>query len=370
MGLLLVQIEEIFHPLEVIGDIIAVLIKNLNAGDLSLTIGLELQSEHVIVCIRDGIFRKIKAVLLEAVGHSAQTLAGAGTGLNGLVQSGALELLFVEFSYKLINRFAVCSKAGGILVGVEIIDLGIILGRPYLHLGRPHLTGQLIRDESIQRNIIVALGFIVLCPYGYFAVAEKQIVVIIIELFEHQFLDQQLLLVLARQGHFRIGIVTLYGNESIGGTFDRAVLIVDFLHFNIELLKTAIFIVELRQLAFVLIDGGLGGLSLGALAAAFAAALAALAGVRQNDLVRVGQGTGGVAAVAAGCRHRRKRSAWKVPWLRSAGRQLLFCIVSCYNTSCNVFQGVPSALSRFMVSYKKSVVKHSMGTFGNATKSH
>jgi hypothetical protein len=40
------------------------------------------------------------------------------------------------------------------------------------------------------------------------------------------------------------------------------------------------------------------------------------------------------------------------------------------NTSCNVFQGVPSALSGFMVSYKKSVVKHSMGTFGNATKSH
>ena len=78
-------------------------------------------------------------------------------------------------------------------------------------------------------------------------------------------LDQLLLLVLARQDRFCIGIVTLYGNESIGGTFDRAVLIVDFLHFNIELLKTAIFIVELRQLAFVLIDGGLGGLRLGAL---------------------------------------------------------------------------------------------------------
>jgi hypothetical protein len=40
------------------------------------------------------------------------------------------------------------------------------------------------------------------------------------------------------------------------------------------------------------------------------------------------------------------------------------------NTSCNVFQGVPSVLSGFMVSYQKSVVKHSMGTFGNATKSY
>lgn len=120
------HLEEIVHPLEVVGDILAGII--LNAGDVSLIIGLN--GELVAVCIREGIVPKVSAVLLEAVGHFAPILAGAGTGLNGLVQSGALELLFVEFSYKLINRFAVCSKAGGILVGVEIIDLGIILGRP------------------------------------------------------------------------------------------------------------------------------------------------------------------------------------------------------------------------------------------------
>ena len=116
MGLLPVHVEDIVHPLEVVGDILAGII--LNAGDVSLIIGLN--GEHVTLCIRDGIGTKVNAVLLEAVGHFAQTLAGAGTGLNGLVQSGAIELLFVELSYKLINWFAVCSKAGSILGGVGI----------------------------------------------------------------------------------------------------------------------------------------------------------------------------------------------------------------------------------------------------------
>ena len=109
-------------------------------------------------------------------------------------------------------------------------------------------------------------------------------------------------MVLARQGHFHIGIVTLCGNALIAGLFDRAVLIIlNHLCFKIELRSTGVLIVELCQLAAAHIrNRGLGGFRLGALAAAFAAAFAAIAGVRQNDLVRVGQSAGGVAAVAAG----------------------------------------------------------------------
>ena len=110
MGLLLVHHVEIVRPLEVIEDILAGLIKNLNAGDVSITIFLGLQSEHVAACIREGLVHKVKAVLLEAGGDFAQTLAGAGTGLNGLVQGGFKELLCAE-AFKLINRVAIRSIA-------------------------------------------------------------------------------------------------------------------------------------------------------------------------------------------------------------------------------------------------------------------
>ena len=150
------HLEEIGQPLEVVGDLIAGLIINLNAGGTVL-----FQSEYVTLCIGEAAGIVIKAIGLGAGGQRAQTIAGAGTDPNGLVQSGAVELLFVEISeisYKLINRFAVCSKAGGILVGVVLIDLGIILGRTYLYLGRPHLSGQLGRDENAQRQINVILA--------------------------------------------------------------------------------------------------------------------------------------------------------------------------------------------------------------------
>ena len=137
-------------------------------------------------------------------------------------------------------------------------------------------------------------------PDGYLAVTEKQIRIIITALFEHQFLERLRLLILARHGHFHIGIVILYGNECIGGIFGRAVLIIlNHLHFNIELRSTGVVLVELCQLAAVHSNGGLGGLSLAALAAAFAAAFAA-ADAGQNDLARVRQGGGVAAAVAAG----------------------------------------------------------------------
>lgn len=279
------HLEEIGQPLEVIGDIILVLIINLNAGGSVL-----FQSEYVTLCIREGAVLIIKAIGLGAGGQRAQTIAGAGTGLNGLVQSGAIELLFVEISYKLINRFAVCSKAGGILVGVVLIDLGIILGRTYLYLGRPHLSGLLIRDESAQRQINVILAA---CLDGCLAAAEKQVLIPSRFILEHQSLDKLLFVILAQRSHAHIAVLTLPGSTSIDGTCNRAVLaIVDFLHFNIELRSTGVFLGELYQLAVVHIDnGGLGGLGPGALAAAFA-----LVDVRQNDLVRVvGQGAGSVA---------------------------------------------------------------------------
>lgn len=188
------HLEEIVHPLEVIGDLVVVLIKNLKAGKLSLTIFLGLQSEHVTLCIREGTVLIIKAIGLGAGGQRAQTIAGAGTGLNGLVQSGAIELLFTEISYKLINGFAVCSKAGGILVGVGIIDLGIILGRPHLHLGRSHLSGLRRCDETAQR----CLDFIhAACLDGYLAAAEKQVLIPSRLILEHQNLDRLLFLILA-----------------------------------------------------------------------------------------------------------------------------------------------------------------------------
>lgn len=98
-----------------------------------------------------------------------------------------------------------------------------------------------------------------------------------------------------------MGFVTLYGNAYIGGTFGRAVLIIlNTLYFKIELRSTGVFLLELCQLAAVRINRGLGGLGLGALAAAPAAA-PALVDVGQNDLGRVvGQGVAaGAAAVAA-----------------------------------------------------------------------
>ena len=78
------HLEEIGQPLEVIGDILAGLIKNLNAGGTVL-----FQSEYVALCIGEAAGIVIKAIGLGAGGQRAQTLAGAGTDLNGLVQSGA-----------------------------------------------------------------------------------------------------------------------------------------------------------------------------------------------------------------------------------------------------------------------------------------
>ena len=274
------HLEEIGQPLEVIGDIILVLIINLNAGGSVL-----FQSEYVTLCIREGAVLIIKAIGLGAGGQRAQTIAGAGTGLNGLVQSGAIELLFVEISYKLINRFAVCSKAGGILVGVVLIDLGIILGRTYLYLGRPHLSGLLIRDESAQRQINVILAA---CLDGCLAAAEKQVLIPSRFILEHQSLDKLLFVILAQRSHAHIAVLTLPGSTYIDGTCVLA--IVDFLNFNTELRSTGVVLLELCQLAAVHINRGLGGLGPGALALV-------LVDVGQNDLVRVvGQGAGSVAA--------------------------------------------------------------------------
>ena len=138
MGLLVEHHVEIVHPLEVIGDILVVLIKNLNAGDVSLAIGLGIKSEHVAVCIREGTVPKIKAVGLEAGGDSAQSLAGAGTGLNGLVEVAGLKITGVEALFKHINGIAVRAKAEGVL-GVPItINLGVanLLPLPALDGGR------------------------------------------------------------------------------------------------------------------------------------------------------------------------------------------------------------------------------------------
>lgn len=275
------HLEEIGQPLEVIGDIIAGLIINLNAGGIVL-----FQSEYVTLCIGEAAGIVIKAIGLGAGGQRAQTLAGAGTDLNGLVQSGANELLFAEISYKLINRVAVCSKAGGILVGVVLIDLSVILGRTYLYLGRPHLnlSGQLGRDERAQRQINVLLAA---CLDGCLAAAEKQVLIPSRLILEHQSLDKLLFVILAQRSHAHIAVLTLPGSTYIDGTCVLA--IVDFLNFNTELRSTGVLFVELCQLAAVHINRGLGGLGPGALALA-------LVDVRQNDLVRVvGQGAGSVA---------------------------------------------------------------------------